>query len=129
VESELEDQTEIHHTDFTLAHLFEALQPITERVNAAFTVRFDLGHTYTLRFSRLLPIELGINGGHSVEYRGAHMQIRNRQGEMFDLWFDLRSDDSVEVTLRFTLQAVPDTQLPGLGLAHAASSLARILKS
>ncbi|MBF8299461.1 MAG: hypothetical protein HW397_510 [Dehalococcoidia bacterium] len=129
VESELEDQTEMHHTDFTLAHLFEALEPVKEKVSAAFTVRFDLGHTQTTRFSRLLPHELGINGGHSVEYRGAHMQIKNRAGELFDLWFDLRSDDSVEATLRFNLDEPPTPDLPGRGLAYGRASLAKILSS
>lgn len=129
VESELEDQTEMHHTDFTLAHLFEALAPVKSKVLVAFTVRFDLGLTHTSRFSRLLPHELGINGGHSVEYRGAHMQIKNRQGELFDLWFDLRSDDSVEATLRFNLEAVPTAELPGRGLNYGREALAKLLSS
>ena len=128
-ESELEDQTEIHHTDFTLAHLFEALGPITENVTAAFTMRFDLGHTHSVRFSRLLPYEIGFNGGHSVEYKGAHMQVKNRKGELFDLWFDLRADDSVEATLRFSLEELPSPELPGRGLIYGTEALAKLMNS
>lgn len=128
-ESELEDQTEIHHTDFTLAHLFEALGPITNKVTAAFTIRFDLGHTHSVRFSRLLPYELGFNGGHSVEYKGAHMQVKNHKGELFDLWFDLRTDDSVEATLRFSLEELPSQELPGRGLIYGTEALARLMNS
>ena len=128
-ESELEDQTEIHHTDFTLSHLFEALEPITKKVTVAFTVRFDLGHTHSVRFSRLLPFELGFNGGHSVEYRGAHVQVKSRKGEMFDLWFDLRPDDSVEATLRFSLEELPVPELPGRGLAYGTDALAKLMNS
>lgn len=128
-ESELEDQTEIHHTDFTLSHLFEALGPISQKVTAAFTVRFDLGHTHSLRFSRLLPYELGFNGGHSVEYKGAHMQVKNRKGELFDLWFDLRPDDTVEATLRFSLIDLPTPELPGKGLAYGAKAVAKLMNS
>ena len=128
-ESELEDQTEIHHTDFTLAHLFEALDPVKSKVTAAFTIRFDLGHKHSVRFSRLLPFELGFNGGHSVEYRGAHMQVKNRKGELYDLWFDLRTDDSVEATLRFSLDELPTQELPGRGLAYGTDAVTKLMNS
>ncbi len=129
VESELEDQTEIHHTDFTLTHLFDALAPITQNVDADFTVRFDLGHTYSGRFTKMLPYNMGINGGHSVEFRGAHMSIKNLHGELFDLWFDLRGDDSVEATLRFTIADPPNAELPGRGLTYGREALLKMLHS
>ena len=128
-ESELEDQTEMHHTDFTLDHLFNTLHPVTEKVSAAFTIRFDLGHTHSVRFSRLLPVEIGFNGGHSIEYRGAHMQVKDLAGELFDLWFDLRPDDSVEATLRFTLEEPPSSDLPARGLAYGSKALTKLLAS
>ena len=62
-ESELEDQTELHHTDFTLSHLFSALTPIESKVTAAFTFRFDLGAVSTARFLRRFPYNTTIKGG------------------------------------------------------------------
>ena len=127
-ESELEDQTEMHQSDSTLAHLFDALRDVTQEVSAAFTVRFDLEAHATSQFLRLMPYNAGINGGLSVEFRGAHIQVKTPQNESFDLWYDLRQDDTMEATVRFLLTARPTEQLPAAGLTFAKAALARILK-
>ena len=127
VESELDDQTELHHTDFTLAHLFSALDPVQAKVTAAFTLRFDLGPARAGKFLRLLPYNMGINGGLAVEYRGAHVQVRTPEGDDFDLWYDLRPDDVMEATVRFVMDVRPTEELPGQGLVHGKQALARIV--
>ena len=127
VESELEDQTDLHHTSFTLSHLFDALNSVTEKVTASFTLRFDLGNTTGGRLARLLPYDAGSNGGHSIEYRGAHVQVRDLTGELYDLWFDRRPDDTVEATLRFSLDELPTPELPGQGLAYGRDALMELL--
>ena len=129
VESELDDQTELHHTEFTLSHLFSALDGVEASVPAAFTLRFDLGPTSTLRMLRMFPYNAGINSGLSVEYRGAHVQIRTPEGEEFDLWYDLRPDDTMEATIRFTLNGRPTADLPRRGLEHGGKALQRVLGS
>jgi len=126
-ESELEDQTELHHTDFTLSHLFSALTPIESKVTAAFTLRFDLGAVSTARFLRLFPYNTSINGGLAVEYRGAHVQIRTPEGDTFDVWYDLRPDETMEATIRFTMDERPTTELPLHGLEFGRKSLARVV--
>ncbi len=129
VESELEDQSELHHTDFTLSHLFDALAPIPEEVMVNFTARFDLAGGTAGRFTRLLPYNVGINGGHAVEYRSAHVQVKNLAGEGYDLWFDIRPDDTVEATLRFSMKARPAPEMPGHGLAYGREALTKLLSS
>lgn len=127
-ESELEDQTELHHTDFTLSHLFNALEGVTSDVAASFNLRFDLGSGGG-RFLRLMSYQAGINGGLSVEYRGAHVQVKTPQGDLYDLWFDMRPDDTVELTLRFSLNQRPTAELPGQGLRYGRDALAKLLGS
>ena len=127
VESELEDQTELHHTDFTLSHLFDALESVTELVTASFTLRFDLSNAPGGRLQRLLPYDVGFNGGRSIEYRGAHLQVKDHSGDLYDLWFDLRPDEGVEVTLRFSLTERPTLKLPGQGLAYGQEALTTLL--
>ncbi|MEE9284532.1 MAG: hypothetical protein V3V35_02265 [Dehalococcoidia bacterium] len=126
-ESELEDQTELHQTDFTLSHLFSALESVDDPIEAFFTLRFDLGTGTGSRFLRLLPYNAGINGGLSVEYRGAHVQIRTPEDEVFDVWYDLRPDDVLEATLRFSLNQTPTAELPKRGLEYGEKALARVL--
>lgn len=126
-EGELEDQVEIHKTDFTPAHLFSALQSLKKPVSAAFALRFDLGPAAQSRFLRLMPYNAGINGGLAVEYRGAHVQIRTPEGETFDLWYDLLPDDMMEATIRFTMTEPPTADLPRHGLEFATRGLARVL--
>ena len=128
-ESELEDQTELHHTDFTLSHLFDALETVASDVAASFNLRFDLGSAGGLRFLRLLPYQASVDGGLSVEYRGAHVNVKTPQGDAYDLWFDLRPDDTVEATLRFSLNERPTAELPGQGLRHGRQALSRLLGS
>ena len=127
VESELEDQTELHQTDFTLGHLFSAIEVLTEPVEAFFTLRFDLGSSANSRFLRLMPYNAGINGGMAVEYRGAHVQVNTPEGDAFDLWYDLRHDETLEATLRFTLKRRPTVELPREGLDRGRKFIARML--
>ena len=126
-ESELEDQTELHHTDFTLSHLFSALESVEEETVASFTLRFDLGTSPGGKLTRLLPYNASFNGGHSIEYRGAHIQVKDLEGEAYHLWFDVRSDESVEATLRFTLKERPAPELPGHGLDYGRAALSHLL--
>lgn len=127
-EGELEDQTDLHQTEFTLAHLFDALQSVSAEVAANFTLRFELDPKAQSKFIRMFPYNGSINSGMSVEYRGAHIQLKTPEGASFDLWFDLRPDDSMEATLRFTLDRRPSTELPGEGLRFGVEALARVLK-
>lgn len=127
VESELEDQTELHHTDFTLSHLFGALESMESPIEAAFTLRFELGAASATRLLRLFPYNAGINSGLSVEYRGAHVAIRTPEGDSFDVWYDLRPDDAMEATIRFVLKGRPTPELPGQGLEWGRNALARVL--
>lgn len=129
VESELEDQTELHQTDFTLSHLFAALEPVIAPIEAYFTLRFDLGAVTGSRFLRLQPYHAGANGGLSLEYRGAHVHVGTPEGESFDLWYDLRQDDVLESTIRFTLKERPAVDLPKKGLDYGLKCLNRILAS
>ena len=129
VESELEDQIELHHTDFNLSHLFSALEPITQEVTASFTLRFELGSAASVKFLRLLPYDVGFNGGSSIEYRGAHLQVKSPNGESYDLWFDVRPDDGMEATVRFTLTERPTAEMPGHGLTHGRAALMKLLSS
>lgn len=129
VESELEDQTELHHTTFTLSHLFEALKPVVIPVGVSFTLRFDLGAKPITRFVRLLPYDVGINGGHSIEFKGAHLQVNNLAGDAYDLWFDIRQDEGVEATVRFTMEELPTLDMPGRGLSYGREALARLMKA
>ncbi len=126
-ESELEDQIELHQTDFTLSHLFASLEGVKEPLEAFFTLRFDLGASVGSRFLRLQPYHAGVNGGISVDFRGAHVHVRTPQKEEFDLWYDLRSDDTLEATLRFTLKERPSAELPSHGLEFGRKCLNRIL--
>lgn len=126
-ESELEDQTELHHTDFTLSHLFSALESVKDTVTAAFTLRFDLGTSPGRKLARLLPYNSSFNGGHSIEYKGAHIQVKDLEDNAYDLWFDIRNDDGIEATLRFTVQKPPSHQLPGQGLAYGREALSHLL--
>ncbi len=126
-ESELDDQTDLHQTEFTLSHLFDALASVTTEVAANFTVRFDLDPKSQSKFMRMFPYNGGINSGTVVEYRGAHVQIKTPEGATFDLWMDLRADDTMEATLRFILNQRPTLDLPGVGLRFAIQSLARVL--
>ena len=127
VESELEDQSELHQTEFTLSHLFDALQSVTAEVVANFTLRFELDAKAHSKVLRLFPYNTGVNGGLMVEYRGAHVLIKTPEGDAFDLWYDLRPDETMEATLRFTLNRRPTTELPGEGLRFGIAALARIL--
>ncbi len=127
VESELEDQSELHQTDFTLGHLFDALSPVTDEVEIGFSIRFDLGSSSSARFHQLLPYNVGVNGGHSVDFKGAHLQISNLSGDAYDLWFDIRPDDSVEATIRFTLKERPNPEMPGRGLSYGRDALAKLI--
>ena len=129
VESELEDQTELHHTTFTLSHLFDALEPVVNPVGVSFTIRFDLGANPITRFVRLLPYDVGINGGHSIEFKGAHLQVNNLAGDAYDLWFDIRQDEGVEATVRFTMEELPTADMPGRGLSYGREALARLMKA
>ncbi len=126
-ESELDDPSELHQTDFTLLHLFSALESIKQDLEVFFTLRFDLGGGTGSRFLRLLPYNVGINGGLAVEYRGAHVQVRTPENEVFDLWYDMRSDDVLEATLRFTLNLAATSELPKHGLEFGEKALARVL--
>jgi len=127
VESELDDQTELHQTDFTLSHLFGALESMDGRIEAAFTLRFDLGPASSGRLLRLFPYSASINSGLSVEYRGAHVAIKSPEGDAFDVWYDLRPDDSMEATVRFALTERPTAELPGRGLEWGRKALGRVL--
>lgn len=127
VESELDDPTELHHTDFSLSHLFRVLESSTVELEADFTLRFELGPLSAARFIRLFPYQTGINGGLSVEYRGAHIQIRTPENMLFDIWYDLRSDETMEATIRFKLIHLLDSALPAAGLTFAGQALDRVL--
>ncbi len=128
-ESELDDQIELHQTDFTLSHLFASLEPLTAPVEAFFTLRFDLGARVGSRFLRLEPYHHSVNGGTTIDYRGAHVHVRTPHQEEFDLWYDLRPDDTLECTVRFTLKESPTAQLPSHGLEFGRKCLGRILDS
>lgn len=126
-ESELDDTTDLHSTDFTLSHLFAALEAFKKPVESYFTLRFDLGSAQGSRFLRLLPYNAGINGGLAVEYRGAHVQVRTPEDEVFDLWYDLRQDDTLEATVRFVLNQPPTIDLPQKGLEFGRRAVARVV--
>ena len=55
------------------------------------------------------------------------MAIKSPEGDAFDVWYDLRPDDTMEATVRFALKERPTAELPGRGLEWGRKALGRVL--